>query len=48
LGYVFPTGEVRGEREREHMGANGVASSPLSPWALFIGEVEMVVYILFH
>jgi hypothetical protein len=47
VGICFPN--RRGERrEREHMGANGVASSPLSPWALFIGEVEMVVYILFH
>jgi hypothetical protein len=48
LGYVFPTGETRGEKEREHTGANGQASPPPSPWALFIGEVEMVVYILFH
>jgi hypothetical protein len=48
LGYVFPTGETRGEKEREHTGANGQASPPPSPWSLFIGEVEMVVYILFH
>jgi hypothetical protein len=53
LGYVFPTREVRGEREREGEGERAHESkwpgspSP-SPWALFIGEVEMVVYILFH
>jgi hypothetical protein len=48
LGYAFPIGEARGEKEREHMGANGQASPPPSPWALYIGDVEMDVYILFH
>jgi hypothetical protein len=48
LGYVFPTGQARGEREREIVGANGQAPLPQALWALFIAEVEMVVYILFH
>jgi hypothetical protein len=40
---------MRGERrEREHTVANVPASPPPSPWALFIGEVERVVYILFY
>jgi hypothetical protein len=30
------------------MGENVEASPPPSPWALFIGEVKMVAYILFH
>jgi hypothetical protein len=47
VGICFPN--MRGERgEREHTGANVEASPPLSPWALFIGEVEITVYILFH
>jgi hypothetical protein len=50
LGYVYPTREVRGEkeREREHTEANGLASPPPSPWVLFIGKVEMAIYILFY
>jgi hypothetical protein len=37
-----------GKKERELVGPNGQVSPPPSPWALFIGEVERVVYILFH
>jgi hypothetical protein len=38
------------EREREYIGANEQMSRPLPPcsWAIFIGEVERVVYILFN
>jgi hypothetical protein len=35
------------QEKRESTGANGQTPPP-SPWVLFIGEVEMVVYILFH
>jgi hypothetical protein len=42
-----PTGEERGE-ERERMVADVPTSPPLSPWTTFIGEVERVVFILFH
>jgi hypothetical protein len=51
VGICFP--DMRGERrererERKHMVANVSASPPPIPWALFIGEVERTVYILFH
>jgi hypothetical protein len=40
------SGERR-ERERAHGGKCPGLSSP-SPWALFIGEVERFIYILFY
>jgi hypothetical protein len=48
--YVFSTVDARKERERERERAREQMARPLppSPWVLFIGEVEMVVYILFH
>jgi hypothetical protein len=49
LGYVFPIGEARGEKERERAhGSKWSGLLSLSSLTLFIGKVEIIIYILFY